>query len=198
MGGKQSSNARTRAFSSSDVPSPGHGGSSSAAYRGHRSTHGLLGGTSASSSSATSSGRNPPIGIPGGRVATGPGVHGSGADDVGGGRQRLFNMLSSAGMSQSLPVQLTPHLLGGLKCPICSKFVASDEVEAHLVMCLTKPHISYNEDVLAKDSGECPICLDDMDEGNTIARLPCLCIYHKQCIDSWFEVNRSCPEHPSD
>ncbi|XP_075924363.1 E3 ubiquitin-protein ligase znrf2-like isoform X2 [Petromyzon marinus] len=166
MGGKQSSNARTRAFSSSDVPSPGHGGSSSAAYRGHRSTHGLLGGTSASSSSATSSGRNPPIGIPGGRVATGPGVHGSGADDVGGGRQRLFNMLSSAGMSQSLPVQLTPHLLG--------------------------------EDVLAKDSGECPICLDDMDEGNTIARLPCLCIYHKQCIDSWFEVNRSCPEHPSD
>uniref|UniRef100_S4RU48 E3 ubiquitin-protein ligase ZNRF1 n=1 Tax=Petromyzon marinus TaxID=7757 RepID=S4RU48_PETMA len=86
----------------------------------------------------------------------------------------------------------------GLKCPICSKFVASDEVEAHLVMCLTKPHISYNEDVLAKDSGECPICLDDMDEGNTIARLPCLCIYHKQCIDSWFEVNRSCPEHPSD
>lgn len=32
----------------------------------------------------------------------------------------------------------------------------------------------------------------------TIARLPCLCVYHKSCTDSWFEVNRSCPEHPED
>uniref|UniRef100_A0A8D0ABE6 E3 ubiquitin-protein ligase ZNRF1 n=1 Tax=Sander lucioperca TaxID=283035 RepID=A0A8D0ABE6_SANLU len=48
------------------------------------------------------------------------------------------------------------------------------------------------------DSGECAICLDELEQGDTIARLPCLCIYHKGCIDEWFEVNRSCPEHPSD
>lgn len=30
------------------------------------------------------------------------------------------------------------------------------------------------------------------------ARLPCLCIYHKVCIDNWWKVNRICPEHPDD
>ncbi|NXA48096.1 ZNRF2 ligase, partial [Nothocercus julius] len=64
------------------------------------------------------------------------------------------------------------------------------------------------EDVLSKDAGECAICLEELQQGDTIARLPCLCIYHKGqvfltlhiqfCIDEWFEVNRSCPEHPSD
>lgn len=107
-------------------------------------------------------------------------------------------ILGLAGIPRSLPVRFAPHLFGGLKCPICSKFVPSDEVEVHLVMCLTKPRVSYNEDVLTKDAGECAICLDEMDQGDTIARLPCLCIYHKGCIDSWFKVNRSCPEHPPD
>lgn len=98
----------------------------------------------------------------------------------------------------SLPAHLSPHLFGGFKCPVCSKFVSSDEMDLHLVMCLTKPRVTYNEDVLTKDAGECAICLEELVQGDTIARLPCLCIYHKGCIDEWFEVNRSCPEHPSD
>uniref|UniRef100_UPI00358F5DA7 E3 ubiquitin-protein ligase znrf2-like isoform X2 n=1 Tax=Myxine glutinosa TaxID=7769 RepID=UPI00358F5DA7 len=59
------------------------------------------------------------------------------------------------------------------------------------------PHL-LGEDVLSNDAGECAICLEDLIQGDTIARLPCLCVYHKPCIDSWFEVNRTCPEHPSD
>lgn len=98
--------------------------------------------------------------------------------------------------AHSLPVQLVS--IHGIKCPVCSKFVPPDDVECHLVMCLTKPRIIYNEDVLAENKGECVICLEDMLQGNTIARLPCLCIYHKGCIDAWFKVNRSCPEHPLD
>ncbi|KAG5683636.1 hypothetical protein PVAND_012907 [Polypedilum vanderplanki] len=86
----------------------------------------------------------------------------------------------------------------GFKCPVCSKFILPDEIECHIVMCLTKPRLSYNEDVLSDQKGECVICLEDLNAGDVIARLPCLCIYHKGCIDSWFEVNRSCPEHPSD
>uniref|UniRef100_A0A4W5R4H7 E3 ubiquitin-protein ligase ZNRF1 n=1 Tax=Hucho hucho TaxID=62062 RepID=A0A4W5R4H7_9TELE len=63
----------------------------------------------------------------------------------------------------------------------------------HDITCPTAPN-----DVLSKDAGECAICLEELVQGDTIARLPCLCIYHKGCIDEWFEVNRSCPEHPSD
>lgn len=32
----------------------------------------------------------------------------------------------------------------GFKCPVSSKFVSSDEMDLHLVMCLTKPRITYN------------------------------------------------------
>ncbi|KAM9301677.1 E3 ubiquitin-protein ligase ZNRF1 [Gastrophryne carolinensis] len=99
------------------------------------------------------------------------------------------------------PLHLAPRLIathGGFRCPICSKAVASDEMEMHFIMCLSKPRLSYNDDVLTRDAGECVICLEDLSQGDTIARLPCLCIYHKSCIDSWFEVNRCCPEHPSD
>lgn len=35
-------------------------------------------------------------------------------------------------------------------------------------------------DVLSKDSGECSICLEDLVQGETIARLACLCVYHKR------------------
>ncbi|XP_033855229.1 E3 ubiquitin-protein ligase znrf2-like [Acipenser ruthenus] len=101
-------------------------------------------------------------------------------------------------MIGSLPAHLSSHMFGEFKCPVCSKFVSSDEMDLHLVMCLTKPRITYNEDVLTKDAGECAICLEELVQGDTIARLPCLCIYHKGCINEWFEVNRSCPEHPSD
>ncbi|XP_014243163.1 E3 ubiquitin-protein ligase ZNRF2 [Cimex lectularius] len=103
------------------------------------------------------------------------------------------------------PRVYTPHSLpshifswNGIKCPVCSKFVLPDDIECHLVMCLTKPRLIYNEDVLTEDKGECVICLEELTQGNTIARLPCLCIYHKSCIDRWFDVNRSCPEHPGD
>lgn len=97
--------------------------------------------------------------------------------------------------SRSLPGQL--FALHGLRCPVCSKFVQSDDVELHFVMCLTKPRLAYNDDILTQDAGECVICLDELIAGEKIARLPCLCIYHKRCIDMWFKKNRSCPEHPS-
>ncbi|KAJ8042487.1 E3 ubiquitin-protein ligase znrf2 [Holothuria leucospilota] len=102
-------------------------------------------------------------------------------------------------LSAPLPTHLFPQsFFSGIKCPVCSKFVPPDDIEVHLVVCLTKPRIVYNEDVLESDSGECVICLEDLEQGDTIARLPCLCIYHKICIDMWFERNRSCPEHPLD
>lgn len=147
--------------------------------------------------------------IPGGGGSSGgpygsqDSVHSS-PEDGGGARDRDRDRPAGGGpggprlVIGSLPAHLSPHLFGGFKCPVCSKFVPSDEMDLHLVMCLTKPRITYNEDVLSKDAGECAICLEELQQGDTIARLPCLCIYHKGCIDEWFEVNRSCPEHPSD
>lgn len=88
--------------------------------------------------------------------------------------------------------------LRDVPCPVCNKTIPSDSFDKHILQCLSKPRIDYNEDTLTEDKGECVICLDDLLEGQKIARLPCLCIYHKSCIDNWFRINRSCPEHPGD
>lgn len=34
--------------------------------------------------------------------------------------------------------------LAGVKCPVCSKVILAEDIELHLVICLTKPRISYN------------------------------------------------------
>lgn len=104
--------------------------------------------------------------------------------------------VSRAILRSSLPVHL--FSFRDIKCPVCNKLVPPDDVECHFVMCLTRPRITYNEDVLLEDKDECVICFDELFQGDTIARLPCLCIYHKRCIDQWFKVKRSCPEHPND
>ncbi|VDL61729.1 unnamed protein product [Hymenolepis diminuta] len=83
-------------------------------------------------------------------------------------------------------------------CPYCKRLVPGDDFELHFTMCLTRPRVTYNEDTLQSDKGECSICLEDMKAGDKIARLPCLCIYHKHCIDDWFKRKQTCPEHPGD
>jgi E3 ubiquitin-protein ligase ZNRF1/2 len=88
--------------------------------------------------------------------------------------------------------------LRDVHCPVCNKTIPSDSFDKHILQCLSKPRIDYNEDTLTEDKGECVICLDDLLIGQKIARLPCLCIYHKGCIDNWFRINRTCPEHPGD
>ncbi|XP_061577201.1 E3 ubiquitin-protein ligase znrf1 [Cololabis saira] len=134
----------------------------------------------------------------GGTTAAPHGPAGGGGGHHGDG---LLYLGSRGSLADSLPLHITPRWFSahsGFKCPVCSKSVASNEMEVHFIMCLSKPRLSYNDDVLARDAGECVICLEELQQGDTIARLPCLCIYHKSCIDSWFEINRSCPEHPSD
>ena len=38
------------------------------------------------------------------------------------------------------------------------------------------------EDVLTESKGECVICLEELQPGDTIARLPCLCVYHRRYL----------------
>ncbi|XP_070822371.1 E3 ubiquitin-protein ligase znrf2 [Chaetodon trifascialis] len=223
MGAKQSSptanpaaNGRTRAYSGSDLPSSTSNSNGSNVSRttagGVRyhaysasgatsSTSQHLGARARSVGGSGGSGTRPQSGI---NIPNSSGAYSS-QESGGSSPEEAADRARSGGGHEgprlligSLPAHLSPHLFGGFKCPVCSKFVSSEEMDLHLVLCLTKPRVTYNEDVLTKDAGECAICLEELVQGDTIARLPCLCIYHKGCIDEWFEVNRSCPEHPSD
>lgn len=42
---------------------------------------------------------------------------------------------------------------------------------------------------------ECTICFEEFAEGDTIARLECLCIFHKHCLEAWFIKKSVCPLH---
>ncbi|KAM9738230.1 E3 ubiquitin-protein ligase znrf2-like [Menidia menidia] len=184
MGAKQSNpglDGRTRAYSSSDLPSGPPGGRGGRVGGGFRYTNGPDGPLIRYTAP-------PGVSIPGSHSQSLEGEEGEGG--VPPDPHRL--------LIGSLPAHLSPRLLGGFHCPVCSKFMAADEIEKHLLVCFCKTRLTYNKDILARDSGECSICLEDLEQGDTIARLPCLCIYHKGCIDEWFQVNRSCPEHPSD
>ncbi|KAF5880134.1 E3 ubiquitin-protein ligase ZNRF1-like, partial [Clarias magur] len=66
-----------------------------------------------------------------------------------------------------------------VRCPFCTRTFPGGRIEEHLLTCLTSPPLPYNTDVLSKDSGECSICLEELLQGDTIARLACLCVYHK-------------------
>uniref|UniRef100_UPI00398E6BE0 E3 ubiquitin-protein ligase znrf1 isoform X2 n=1 Tax=Pristiophorus japonicus TaxID=55135 RepID=UPI00398E6BE0 len=87
-------------------------------------------------------------GPPGG----GPDSAGNGYQETGGGgpgtrELQLYLGSRAASLSDSLPLHLAPRWFSahsGFKCPICSKSVASDEMEMHFIMCLSKPRLSYN------------------------------------------------------
>ena len=84
---------------------------------------------------------------------------------------------------------------------MCLARIESDDPEIHLLMCLTRTKLHYNEDRITsktkKLGEECTICLEELKEDDLVARLPCLCVYHKDCIDQWFSVSRTCPSHPT-
>nr|CDS29837.1 Zinc finger RING type [Hymenolepis microstoma] len=117
-------------------------------------------------------------------------------------RQVLLSLAAASSSSPNRRRQWPDNLFlfTGLDqtCPYCKRLVPGDEFELHFTMCLTRPRVTYNEDTLQSDKGECSICLEDLKAGDKIARLPCLCIYHKHCIDDWFKRKQTCPEHPGD
>lgn len=42
---------------------------------------------------------------------------------------------------------------------------------------------------------ECLICMEDYTVGAKLARLECLCKFHKSCIIDWFQRKAECPVH---
>ncbi|KAJ1961582.1 hypothetical protein IWQ62_003814 [Dispira parvispora] len=42
---------------------------------------------------------------------------------------------------------------------------------------------------------ECLICFEEFESGQIVARLNCLCTYHRSCIDAWLRRSQNCPVH---
>ncbi|XP_027128253.1 E3 ubiquitin-protein ligase znrf1 [Larimichthys crocea] len=87
----------------------------------------------------------------GGTTAGTPHGGGTGGyQETGGGGHHTDGVLylgSRGSLADTLPLHIAPRWFSahsGFKCPVCSKSVASNEMEVHFIMCLSKPRLSYN------------------------------------------------------
>ena len=53
------------------------------------------------------------------------------------------------------------------------------------------PSVVPDQDV--PDQQECHVCLLPMRAGETLVTLPCFHLYHRDCIQRWLTVQRTCP-----
>ncbi len=59
------------------------------------------------------------------------------------------------------------------------------------------PYVATEKDCV--DSAECSICLEEFEVGVPMARLECLCRFHRHCIRAWWERHPGrCPMHQHD
>lgn len=59
----------------------------------------------------------------------------------------------------------------------------------------TLPH-RYKARVVKQENGEvdkCTICLSEFEEDECVRRLPCMHLYHVECVDQWLSTNKRCP-----
>ncbi|KAK2804502.1 hypothetical protein FQN50_006577 [Emmonsiellopsis sp. PD_5] len=59
------------------------------------------------------------------------------------------------------------------------------------------PFTATEKDCMGQDGmpEECTICMEEYEVGATLARLECLCKFHKACIVGWLERKQECPVH---
>ncbi|CAF2356178.1 unnamed protein product [Rotaria sp. Silwood2] len=71
-----------------------------------------------------------------------------------------------------------------------------DRKQQHLIDLFLVPY--YNIEILTdnlNNEQECAICFEPFYQQDIVARLECLCIYHKKCLDEWGQRRRCCPLH---
>lgn len=96
------------------------------------------------------------------------------------------------------------------ECPVCDRALrtlpSAEAREAHVMHCLEHgapadvvPRTRYVASRLAPDSvllgSECIICMEEFLVNDAVARLNCLCCFHRACIDAWLRKSHGCPTH---
>lgn len=61
----------------------------------------------------------------------------------------------------------------------------------------TFPHkykrIKRSSDEMEDNTEKCTICLSDFEDTEDVRRLPCMHLFHVECIDQWLSSNKRCP-----
>lgn len=93
---------------------------------------------------------------------------------------QISAVLSAQSLSPGAGLRITCWAASRLLLCLTTVSVTSPECVSGCVFRKLTVACAFTADVLSKDSGECSICLEDLVQGETIARLACLCVYHKR------------------
>ncbi|KAF4337613.1 PIB1-phosphatidylinositol(3)-phosphate binding [Fusarium beomiforme] len=137
--------------------------------------------------------------------------------------ERYSSLGESSSRQRALPP--TPQIAEEDECPVCHRELPSQSLpnaeelrQSHITNCI-QTHSAYGtlgggeggapsiprltgmycysateKDCI--DDAECTICLEEFTVGDQMARLECLCRFHKHCISSWFRKHPGrCPVH---
>jgi hypothetical protein len=85
-----------------------------------------------------------------------------------------------------------------LATPPTTTFAAAPPTELtfNLPVAVTANYMSYALEGKLPER-ECSICFDDFQQGEMVARVECMCIFHQCCIEQWFQKRKCCPFHMS-
>ncbi|RKK69267.1 hypothetical protein BFJ69_g12872 [Fusarium oxysporum] len=138
--------------------------------------------------------------------------------------ERYSSLGESSTRQRELPP--TPQIAEEDECPVCHRELPSQSLpnaeelrQSHITKCI-QTHSAYGTLGAGEDGGapavprltgmycysatekdciddaECTICLEEFTVGDQMARLECLCRFHKHCISSWFRKHPGrCPVH---
>jgi len=60
-------------------------------------------------------------------------------------------------------------------------------------MLLTQTMVQTLDAAAAAQQRECAVCLCEYEAGENVRRLPCMCCFHRVCVDRYFEDHTTCP-----
>jgi len=101
------------------------------------------------------------------------------------------------GNSVKSKVNLSKHISTAHK-DINSNYVDEESRSSVEEIQVDNPHGDYLATIVKKnEDSECIICFCEYEKGQVAARLPCLCYFHKNCIEQWYTASskRQCPVH---
>ena len=72
---------------------------------------------------------------------------------------------------------------------------ASQEVIEQNTLPHTYKKVTKNADADVDDNlqEKCTICLSEFEDGEDVRRLPCMHLFHIECVDQWLVTNKKCP-----
>ena len=76
--------------------------------------------------------------------------------------------------------------------PMNIPMINPNSIDPNILNSLPEDEVS-EASKLAPDNKECVICLGEFCDKEKIIRLPCLHVFHSDCIKSWFNNHNSCP-----